>query len=54
MTHKLTILITTLFITLFANAQNPTVWRNGTDGIYPDKGLLRSWPATGPEIIWTF
>ena len=54
MTHKLTILITTLFITLFANAQNPTVWRNGTDGIYPDKGLLRSWPATGPEIIWAF
>jgi outer membrane protein assembly factor BamB len=35
-------------------SQKPTAWRGGNNGIYPDKGLLRSWPSTGPEIAWTF
>jgi len=35
-------------------SQKPTAWRGGTNGIYPDKGLLKSWPVTGPEIVWTF
>jgi len=25
--------------------------RPASDGIFPDKGLLKSWPENGPEII---
>lgn len=35
-------------------AQTSTVWRNGTDGVYPEKGLLKSWSESGPEILWVF
>jgi outer membrane protein assembly factor BamB len=37
------------------NAQTPTKWRgpNG-NGIYNETGLLKKWPANGPEIIWHF
>ncbi len=36
-------------------AQGPTHWRGPSrDGIYPETGLLKQWPATGPEILWTF
>ncbi len=36
-------------------AQEPTTWR-GTEstGIYPETGLLKTWPANGPEIIWHY
>jgi outer membrane protein assembly factor BamB len=30
-------------------------WRGpDRDGIYPETGLLKSWPATGPEMTWSF
>lgn len=30
-------------------------WRGPAgSGIYPDKGLLKSWPASGPEIAWSY
>jgi outer membrane protein assembly factor BamB len=51
------ILFTTFILSVLlqgATAQDPTVWRNGTDGIYPGTGLLKSWPADGPEILWVF
>lgn len=36
-------------------SQNPTAWRGPTrDGIYPESGLLKEWPAKGPEILWSF
>ncbi|HOO83956.1 MAG TPA: PQQ-like beta-propeller repeat protein [Prolixibacteraceae bacterium] len=35
-------------------AQTATVWRNGTDGVYPETGLLKSWPEGGPEVLWVF
>lgn len=35
-------------------AQTPTSWRGGTNGIYPDKNLLRSWPENGPDMVWSF
>lgn len=54
MVHKISIFIAIVFTTLLTYAQSPTIWRGGTNGIYPDKNLLRSWPATGPEIIWAF
>ena len=54
MVHKISIIIVIVFTTLLTYAQSPTVWRGGANGIYPDKNLLRSWPATGPETIWAF
>lgn len=40
-------------LTLFS--QTPTKWRgpNG-NGVYDESGLLKQWPASGPEIIWHF
>jgi outer membrane protein assembly factor BamB len=33
----------------------PTRWMGPSgNGIYPDRGLLKSWPAEGPEVLWTF
>ena len=30
-------------------------WRGmERNGIYPDTGLLSSWPAGGPELLWYF
>lgn len=39
----------------FIFAQTPTKWRgpNG-NGIYNETGLLKQWPANGPEIIWSY
>jgi len=35
--------------------QEPTRWRGPeANGIYPGTGLLKTWPATGPEIIWSY
>ena len=42
-------------IILSCTAQEPTHWRGpDLNGIYPESGLLDSWPASGPEIIWSF
>lgn len=36
-------------------AQEATRWRGpGGDGHYPETGLLKQWPAGGPEILWSF
>ena len=53
---KLILSITTalLIVTTMALGQNATAWRNGTDGIYPDTDLLKTWPETGPETLWVF
>ncbi|NLU38652.1 MAG: PQQ-binding-like beta-propeller repeat protein [Bacteroidales bacterium] len=42
----------TLFSTTGALSQKPTAWRGGTNGNYPDKGLLKTWPQNGPDILW--
>jgi glucose dehydrogenase len=35
------------------NAQGQQGWRGpNRDGIYPDKGLLKSWAADGPKLLW--
>lgn len=37
------------------HAQDITRWRgDDQSGYYPDKGLLKVWPAGGPEILWHF
>ena len=36
-----------------AIAQTPYGWRGPThDGVYPETGLLKQWPANGPEKLW--
>jgi len=38
-----------------AYSQVPTTWRGPSgDGIYPESGLLKAWPANGPEIKWSY
>ena len=38
----------------FSQAQEPTVWRGGDNGTYHESGLLKEWPTSGPEILWSF
>ena len=34
---------------------DPTRWLGpSANGIYPETGLLKEWPAEGPEILWTY
>jgi len=49
------LLIAGLLTISSAKAQEPTTWRGpGSTGIYPETGLLKTWPANGPEMIWHF
>lgn len=35
-------------------AQSPYGWRGAhRDGMYDEKGLLKVWPANGPELLWS-
>jgi outer membrane protein assembly factor BamB len=51
---------TTFFLVLMCfafslTAQNSNIqWRNDRTGIYNEKGLLKTWPAKGPELLWHF
>ena len=48
------IILTTLLL-FNVQAQEPTRWRGPSgDGIYPETGLLKQWPANGPEILWSY
>lgn len=56
MIKRTIILISIFFATASViAAQTATKWRgpNG-NGIYNETGLLKKWPASGPEIIWHF
>jgi len=47
------IAIFALFVSVYA--QKPTSWRGPSlDGHYPESGLIKQWPAGGPEILWTY
>ncbi len=36
-------------------SQEPTRWRGPSgDGTYPETGLLKQWPAKGPEVLWIY
>ena len=54
MKNKLLVLIAAVLISVSCLSQDHTIWRNGTDGIYAESGLLDKWPETGPEIVWAF
>ena len=48
-------LLISLAFSSFAFGQSPTKWRGPLgNGIYPDKGLLKEWPAEGPHMLWHF
>jgi outer membrane protein assembly factor BamB len=53
-TSFLLILILALSIK-FSDAQEPTRWRGPEgNGIYKETGLLKIWPQSGPQILWSF
>ena len=35
-------------------AQNTIQWRNDRTGVYNEKGLLKSWSANGPQLLWHY
>lgn len=40
---------------IYGYSQEPTKWRGPSgNGIYPESGLMKQWPADGPDIIWTY
>ncbi len=44
-----------LFLCVTISAQTPTKWRgDNANGVYNETGLLKSWPANGPGILWHF
>jgi outer membrane protein assembly factor BamB len=47
--------IISCFLIAVQIAQSQTAqWRGpNRDGLYPEKNLLKSWPETGPELLWT-
>jgi outer membrane protein assembly factor BamB len=53
---KRLILVAIAFILLSEGfSQEATHWRGpSANGIYPESGLLKQWPANGPEILWAF
>jgi outer membrane protein assembly factor BamB len=50
----ITVIILVL-LPLLAYPQNPTKWRGpNRNGYYNETGLLKEWPAGGPEILWQY
>ncbi|MDB4583523.1 PQQ-like beta-propeller repeat protein, partial [Draconibacterium sp.] len=49
------LLVNIIFISSVLFAQTPTKWRGeNNNGIYNETGLLKEWPASGPEILWHY
>lgn len=49
----LSIALTILFLNLYA--QEVSQWRGPErNGVYPESGLLKSWPVQGPKLLWHF
>ncbi|GHT27507.1 polyvinylalcohol dehydrogenase [Bacteroidia bacterium] len=52
---KQTILLGLLFAFAFTlQAQDILQWRNNRSGIYTETGLLKAWPADGPQLLWNY
>ena len=44
-----------LLFTISLLAQDLAQWRGpNRDGIYNETGLLKSWPESGPQLLWHF
>ncbi len=54
MSKLFSFILFSLALTISASAQS-THWRGPAgNGIYPDKNLLKEWPAEGPAMLWHF
>lgn len=52
---RYSILIVFVLSVVCSFAQNNSQWRGANrDGKYSDTGLLSSWPAEGPQLLWHF
>ncbi len=43
-----------LFVSLALPAQDNLQWRGDRTGVYKETGLLKTWPAAGPQLVWHF
>jgi len=50
---KIILLILLFCVVLYASAQQ-VGWRYDHTGIYNETGLMKSWPAEGPEMLWSY
>ena len=51
----LTLLTIVVCAPLFLYGQTATTWRGpNQSGVYAEQGLLDTWPASGPEILWSY
>ncbi len=50
----ITALVLILVFTCVLHADWPQFMGPDRNGISPEKGLKRSWPKTGPKVLWTF
>jgi outer membrane protein assembly factor BamB len=49
------LLINAIILTIILNAQNNTQWRGeNRNGIFKESGLMKKWPAAGPNLLWHF
>ena len=49
-----TIILCLLFFAVYTLPAQDVEWRFDRTGIYKETGLLKSWPANGPELLWHF
>lgn len=56
MKNKFLILVVGIIcLSSILSAQTPTKWRGeNNSGTYNETGLLKKWPANGPEVLWSF
>ena len=49
------LLIIAMLSPIMLHAQKNSQWRGeGRDGIYKETGLLKKWPADGPQLLWKY
>ncbi len=51
---RISFLCLLLFVGYTLLAQDAVEWRYDRTGIYKETGLLKSWPADGPELLWHY
>jgi hypothetical protein len=53
MNHCFLIIQILLVLSQYAAAQSISQWRGpDRNGVFPESGLLKSWPEQGPELLW--
>jgi len=53
--NLLLLLLCIIFFTACEKTTEKSDWRGpNRDGIYPESGLLKQWPDSGPELLWSY